>query len=653
MKHLLRVLGFAIVLAHAPHLAYADWMVDGNAVSTDADLQMNPAIASDGGTGAIMTWQDRRDGTSFNIYVQKFDASGNALWTPNGVAVCLEANDQADPRLVPDGAGGAIVVWEDARTSTNFDIFAQRVDADGVPQWATDGVPLCELDFNQHNPAIVSDDQGGAIIVWQDHRGGSTPDVYAQRVDADGNPLWDADGVAVCTATRAQANPIAVADGAEGIIACWVDRRAGLGDIYVQHVDADGNATWTANGVGVCTEQDDQSAPALVSDQLGGAYVAWADNRIGDLDIYAQYVDFAGVAQWTSDGIAVCAQPLDQNRPVMVGDGLATLARAAVPGGAIVAWEDFRNGLGSDIYAGHIDGAGNLAWIPNGVPLCTAPLDQIKPAITTDASHGAIVAWQDHRPNYDTDIYARRIDENGSPQWEINGVRVCGASGSQYDPVAVFGDAGAAIVVWEDLRSGTYDAYANNALGAPTTVAIISFDATWEGDGVALRAAFRSNSMVEGVNVYRGGPHGVLKKIDGVAGVSAENFEYLDRDVVHGETYRYQIGVVDADGEFFSAITTVTVAKVALSLDQNHPNPFNPATTIRFVVPERGQVSLVVYDASGHAIRTLVNDVIDAGAREAIWDGRDDRGVAQSSGVYFYRLQAGKRIESRKMVLVK
>src|SRR5204863_2288745 len=118
-------------------------------------------------------------------------------------------------------------------------------------------------------------------------------------------------------------------------------------------------------------------------------------------------------------------------------------------------------------------------------------------------------------------------------------------------------------------------------------------------------------------------------------------------------TYRYRIGVVDADGEFFSPVVTVSVSAIAASLAQNRPNPFNPTTTIRFVLPTRERVTLAIYDATGRLVRTLLDEVRGYGAHEVTWDGRDEDTVAMGSGVYFYRLRVGKRTESKKMVLLK
>jgi hypothetical protein len=89
------------------------------------------------------------------------------------------------------------------------------------------------------------------------------------------------------------------------------------------------------------------------------------------------------------------------------------------------------------------------------------------------------------------------------------------------------------------------------------------------------------------------------------------------------------------------------------SLDQNFPNPFNPATTIKLTLPRRTRVELDVYNILGQNVRTLLDKEMDVGSYDIVWDGRDkfDRQVA--SGIYFYRIKAGDYSKTRKMVLLK
>ena len=88
-------------------------------------------------------------------------------------------------------------------------------------------------------------------------------------------------------------------------------------------------------------------------------------------------------------------------------------------------------------------------------------------------------------------------------------------------------------------------------------------------------------------------------------------------------------------------------------LTQNFPNPFNPATVIRFSLPEPGEVELAVFNILGRRVATLAEGVHEAGEHTVRWDGRDDEGNGVSSGVYLYRLKAGERSQTRKMLLVR
>jgi hypothetical protein len=88
-------------------------------------------------------------------------------------------------------------------------------------------------------------------------------------------------------------------------------------------------------------------------------------------------------------------------------------------------------------------------------------------------------------------------------------------------------------------------------------------------------------------------------------------------------------------------------------LAQNHPNPFNPTTTIRFGLKERAAVTVRIYNASGQLVRELVNTELGAGHYERVWDGTSRHGEPVASGVYFYRLTTPSFVETRKMVLLK
>ncbi|HPT72668.1 MAG TPA: C25 family cysteine peptidase [Candidatus Cloacimonadota bacterium] len=95
------------------------------------------------------------------------------------------------------------------------------------------------------------------------------------------------------------------------------------------------------------------------------------------------------------------------------------------------------------------------------------------------------------------------------------------------------------------------------------------------------------------------------------------------------------------------------VAVPGLFLGQNYPNPFNPETRISFSLKQKADVSLKIYNVKGQLVRTLVNASYPAGASEITWNGTDERGNVVPSGVYMYRLETGKNVLTKKMILLK
>ncbi len=386
------------------------WTADGLAVCTALGNQANTTIVSDGSGGAIIAWGDERNGQS-DIYIQRLDAYGNVLWTTNGVAICTDPESQANPVIVTDNSGGAIIAWVDKRDGVDYHIYAQRVDALGEVRWSSGGLAICTVSGGQFSPSMASDNSGGAIIAWQDHRKETDDDIYAQRVDAYGDAKWTIDGIAVCTASGHQVSSEIVNDDLGNVIITWEDFRNDPGnlsnrDIYAQRIDASGNIQWVANGVAICTALGQQWYPKIVNDDSNGAIITWGDERSGnDYDVYAQRISGSGNILWTANGLPICTASDSQLDPVIVSDG---------SGNAIIGWNDYRNGIDYDIYAQRVDASGYIQWTANGIPISTALGSQNGiPGIVSDGSGGAIITWEDER-NHNLDIYAQRVFSDGS-----------------------------------------------------------------------------------------------------------------------------------------------------------------------------------------------------------------------------------------------
>lgn len=133
------------------------------------------------------------------------------------------------------------------------------------------------------------------------------------------------------------------------------------------------------------------------------------------------------------------------------------------------------------------------------------------------------------------------------------------------------------------------------------------------------------------------------------------SYMYVRDDVMGAPIDRFEIAR-DVFNWFMNDINeNITDAKTptAYALAQNFPNPFNPATTIKFDMREKGYVTLKIYNVAGQLVRTLVDGVKDAGSYSVTWDGLSDRGSAVASGVYFYKMETKDFSQTKKMVMLR
>jgi len=149
---------------------------------------------------------------------------------------------------------------------------------------------------------------------------------------------------------------------------------------------------------------------------------------------------------------------------------------------------------------------------------------------------------------------------------------------------------------------------------------------------------------------------GVFEEIESASiARSGLSFSLSDKSVEPGTTYRYRVNVIDEAGSRTLFETQgISTPAMPLTLHQNHPNPFNPSTTIGYYLPVDSPVTLEVYDSSGRLVARLLNAAKQAkGTHSVTWNGADAQGRGSSSGVYFYRLTSGKETISKKMVLLR
>jgi len=187
-----------------------------------------------------------------------------------------------------------------------------------------------------------------------------------------------------------------------------------------------------------------------------------------------------------------------------------------------------------------------------------------------------------------------------------------------------------------------------------TAVAVSRFDARPSGAAVALEWEVRSDAIVDGYRILRRPVSGGNETTAGPDLLPAGDDRYVDHDVLPDTEYDYTLVVVESGGaQTRSAPVRVRTAPLALELEQNIPNPFNPSTSISFVLADPGHVRLAVYDLRGALVVVLVDEDTGSGRRSVVWNGRTRDGSRAATGAYFYRLDTPAGVRTRKMLLLK
>ncbi len=162
---------------------------------------------------------------------------------------------------------------------------------------------------------------------------------------------------------------------------------------------------------------------------------------------------------------------------------------------------------------------------------------------------------------------------------------------------------------------------------------------------------WRSNARVDG---YERVSNSLIPATGNCSCLTEYSFE--DHNLPRNNILWYKVEALSLDGSssFFGPIDVDMTAlwPDRFNLERNYPNPFNGSTVINYSLAETGRVRLRIYDLRGRIVRTLIDEMSQAGNYQAVWDGRDQAAGSLASGTYIYRLDQGNNYIIRKMVLL-
>ena len=422
-----------------------------NAAGCLDDSLENPKarVITDAAGNFFVTWSDNRFGIK-NVFVQKFNASGVAQWTANGIRVAGSTNYQVYADVAADDAGGCAVVWADTAIGslTSFDIKAQMFNSSGTAQWTIGGVTICNATNQQKTPKIISDGGGGYYTSWCDER--TTAGVgamYIQRINSSGVSQLTANGVLVTGSfVFFEEQHFLLKEGTNAVIVYGQYNGSDF-DIKAQKYNTAGAAQWGATGINVVATANEEAYLDAAIDNSGNTFVSWESYAPPNYDVsndYVQKINSAGTIQWAAGGVVASAAVNDQFWPSVGPDNA---------GGVSVTWEDYSQDVNnsiSDIYMQKFNSAGTAAFAANGIVVCNAANEQYTPRIVSDGSGGSIISYPDFRTGTGIDIYTQRMNSSGVAQWTANGVVTANAANYQAGQNMVVSNSGVIIGFYDD-----------------------------------------------------------------------------------------------------------------------------------------------------------------------------------------------------------
>jgi Subtilase family/MAM domain, meprin/A5/mu/FlgD Ig-like domain len=259
--------------------------------------------------------------------------------------------------------------------------------------------------------------------------------------------------------------------------------------------------------------------------------------------------------------------------------------------------------------------------------------------------------------DYSTLVLLKRA--NSSSTWAVTGTNNYIGSGTS--------------VKWTGITTG-FSEFGIGSTGDNTLpVELTAFSATMEKNTILLTWRTESEINNQGFIVYRQtGEEGDWleishfndnEELQGQGTVSySSDYEFVDSGVLENTLYKYKLADIDYEGKItFSniieietgAFETESLIPEKFVLKNAYPNPFNPSVKIKFGLPVQTEVKVDIFDISGKKVKTLVNTNLDAGWHTMQWNGQNEQGQSVGSGLFIYRIRAGKIVKTQKLILLK
>lgn len=608
-------------------MLFSQWSTDPNNTLI-IGYGLNPELCSDSAGGCYITYEY---GTTFyprKLAVERLDMYGYKPWGQLK-QISGELEEQWQAEIIEDGEGGVIISYLDDTSTPNsytYRVRVQRVDSAGNLLWGQTGVGVTTEEITQGIQRVVSDGDGGCIVIWPNELENYTYDYKANRINNLGERVWGSTGIFL--ENNIYSNPA-------GIV------RASDGNYYVlirenlYRISSGGEIIRSESGMPGYIVPDEEGGIVLSSKVWTGMIPM----------LVAQRKDSLGNDLWQEPYVEI-ADSLDINTQLSIkyNDGYYYYGWAGNKNGnAKVAQFQTLRIDGSKLFP---DGSIQIGNPPlNGT--IVQPLEKNRTAF--------IYYNSDYLP--DT-LLVQAYDTLGNRLWNEDGI-VISHPAIAYQSYTT--DANGGFIIGGIKDNFTIVAQQVNRYGqlgeVIVPVELISFNASVINNKITLNWITATETNNRGFEIERSEVRkrkSEWEKIVFVAGngttTEPKSYSFTDKEI-SDELYKYRLKQIDYDGSFkYSKEISVEVnySRKEYILYQNYPNPFNSTTIIKYQIPEEGRVKINLYNILGEKIKTLYKGERNKGEYTLVVSSGE-----LSSGAYFYSLETNSSRTVKKLTVLK
>jgi hypothetical protein len=444
-----------------PLVSFSQWSADpavNNPINIMSGEQAIPKIATcPNGDTYIASFSN--ESGNYNVRMQRMNAQGVPQWTTNGILI--SDNQQAtwltDWDMTADNANHAILVFPDTRNG-GANVVAYRISPAGSFLWGDDGIVLSTGDGN-YSPKVTVTAAGNAIIAWQ-----ADDVIHIQKISPSGSLLWGSAGIILSQTGITFSWPQLMPVGSDEFIMKYFQDSgtfpAITRHVYAQKYNAGGSAVWSsptvvsnAGGISAWTQ-----IFSFVNDGSDGFYICWHDDRDNNMlaSTWVHHISNAGAPLFPSNGVEAST---------MGGRNHFYPYLDLPPGSSdvFVFWNEMdadQNLRG--LYGQKLSSSGTRLWATTGQVFIEISSTDVLPDGVRHSPTDVVLFYEEEVSGSDYQLKAMRVDANGGYVWTPSSKTICSAASAKiHTEVNNFAN-NQWILSWEDDRNGQSDIYAQN-----------------------------------------------------------------------------------------------------------------------------------------------------------------------------------------------